>query len=150
MNKEIILLLAINVIIDMALFPRWGIKYDNKLFNLYRIFQWVLQLGITLYLYFYVDFKSALIFNMLIWYGWADILYYVFSDIFGLFILTKPVRTINWIKANETSWMNFTIIGIYNTLILKKSYSKNTIPSWQLILQAVIGIFVSIIIWKLF
>jgi hypothetical protein len=147
---NIIFILIALVWSDMILWPLWGRKYKNKLFNPYRVFQWILQLGISLYLCFYVDIKNALIFNTLIWYGWADILYYIWSDIFGLFILTKPVRTINWIRANETSWMNFTIVGLYNTLILKKNYSKNVIPGWQLLIQAMIGIIISIVIWKWF
>lgn len=143
--KTILIFLIGLVWSDMILWPLWGRKYKNKLFNPYRVFQWVLQLAISLYLCFYVDIKSALIFNTLIWYGWADILYYIWSDIFGLFILTKPIRTINWIKANETSWMNFTPLGLIKWLF-GHPYKTSVIPGWQLIIQAIIGIILSILI----
>ena len=122
------------VISDLILYPLWGAKYPNKLFNPYRIFQGGLKVVVTTSLFLIGGWKPALCFNIC-WLTWIDdILFYLFYDLVGLFTGKSSALKAE-VLSNKVKWDKWTIFGCW------KLFGSDETTSWQfLLVQALLGI----------
>ncbi len=101
--------------IDFVLYNVWGKDYENQKVNVFRAFMLIIQLVLTGFLFF-ETWVNALCFNLLWWFGVADLLYYVY-DLMVLKIFGYSFEDENgqfWKKPLEykMSWLWFTPMGL--------------------------------------
>jgi len=114
---------------------------NSKFINPYRITQALMQIAITLTLYFLWSRKEAVSFNFLWWTWTADWIYYLYC-----FLINYNDTRRHWLQAFDgiVTWAFFTPIGIYHWT---RTGNKDTIISGNVLcLQTLLGILLTILI----
>lgn len=109
---------------------------DFEIVNPYRIVQLVVQLIISLFLFYYFGWLAMLSFNILWWTWWADLLFYFFYDTLRLFGYPRsPGGFKEQVMGNKVTWAFWTPLG------LLKYKGRHEVLKWnELFVQSIFGL----------
>jgi len=144
------LISAFSGIIMFSLYDYFGFHIAHKkgwedftMFNPYRFSQFIVQLTITFTLYFIYGWFSALAFNLLWWTWWADLLFYMWYDLFKIFgYPRKPGGFREQVLGNKVTWAYWTAWGL-----LRFKHKDTVMKRNEIFLQAAAGLVIVILIF---
>jgi hypothetical protein len=139
-------------IIIFSLYDYFGFHISHKkgwedfsALNPYRVSQIIIQVIISILLFYFSGWFSALAFNILWWTWWADLLFYFWYDtlrIFGYPRSTGGFR--EQVLGNKVTWAYWTMWGLLRLknkdIVMKKN---------EIFIQAAAGLIIVIIIYFL-
>ncbi len=145
---NIIMTLPVIAIVVFALYDYFGFTYSfyNNKVRTYRISQGIFQISISIICFWLGGFKAALIFNLLWWTWWADWLFYFFCFLFNF----KGNRKDKFQPfEGNVRWAFWTPLGLLQLLFLGKESEQfyRIIKPFYLVLQSVLGLIVSVLIY---
>jgi hypothetical protein len=113
--------------------------------NPYRASQFAVQITITVLLYFFFGWFSALAFNILWWTWWADLLFYFWYDFLRVFgYPRKPGGFREQVMGNRVTWAYWTAWGL-----LRFKHKDTVMKRNEIFIQAAAGLFIIILLYVL-
>ena len=130
-------------IIIFSLYDYFGFHFSHKkgwevfsMLNPYRVSQSIMQLIITLLLYYLSGWFSALAFNILWWTWWADLLFYFWYDTLRIFGYPRsPGGFREQVLGNKVTWAYWTAWGL-----LRFKHKDTLMKKHEIFIQAAAGI----------
>ena len=144
------LLASFTGILIFSLYDYFGFHISHKkgwedfsLINPYRISQLTVQIIITVFLFIYYGWFSALAFNILWWTWWADLLFYFWYDLLRIFgYPRKPGGFKEQVMGNKVTWAYWTALGF-----IRRKHKHTVMTMKEIFIQAVIGLIIICVIY---
>jgi hypothetical protein len=130
-------------IIVFSLYDYFGFHLSHKkgwedfsIINTYRVSQFIVQAIITAILFIAGGWFSALAFNILWWTWWADLLFYLWYDMFRVFgYPRKPGGFHEQVLGNKVTWAYWTAWGL-----MRFKHKDTIMKKHEIFVQAALGL----------